>query len=65
MTVKIEPMGLAEIESRLEAFEQVYEMPSSQFIQAFRNGQLEETEAFREWSTLIAARLVITRPRAR
>jgi hypothetical protein len=55
MTVKVEPIGTFELEQRLKQFESRFAMPSSEFVEAFRNGQLQETEEFREWSMLYAA----------
>jgi hypothetical protein len=55
MTVKVEPISAVELEQRLKQFESRFAMPSSEFVEAFRNGHLQETEEFREWAMLHAA----------
>ena len=60
MTVEVRPLSIDEIEERLSSFEKRFELPSDEFILAFRNGRLVETDDFREWSMLISARHVLT-----
>ncbi len=64
MTVKVEPIGTREIEFRLLAFEEHFRMSSEHFVEAFRNGKLEETPEFHEWASLIAARKLVERRRS-
>jgi hypothetical protein len=61
MAVDVRPLTLAEIEERLEGFEARFKLPTAEFVLAFRNGQLQETDEFREWAMLQAARKVATR----
>ena len=61
MAVKVEPIGLREIQYRLAAFEEKFDMPTETFVEAFRNGELRETSEFREWAMLQAAWDVATR----
>jgi hypothetical protein len=65
MTVKLDPIGVKEIDLRLSVFETHYDMPSSRFLEAFQNGALHETEDFHEWAALIAARDLTRRDRGR
>jgi hypothetical protein len=65
MTVKLDPIGVKELDLRLSVFEAHYGMPSSRFIEAFQNGVLRENEDFHEWAALIAARDLTRRDRGR
>jgi hypothetical protein len=61
MAVKVEPLGIREIESRLGAFEETFSLSSERFVEAFRNGRLRETPEFHEWASLVEARDIILR----
>jgi hypothetical protein len=65
MSVKVEPIGAREIEARLLGFEERFGMSSSEFVLAFRNGQLHETPEFHEWAVLVASWELIERSRNR
>jgi hypothetical protein len=54
VTIEVQPVGIERIEERLGLFEKMYEMPSTQFVDAFRNGRLKETPDFHEWARLVA-----------
>jgi hypothetical protein len=56
MAVKVLPLGIKEIEMRLGSYEDKFGQPSDSFVEAFRNGKLEETPEFDHWALLIAAR---------
>ncbi len=55
MVVKLSPIGVTEIESKLLAFEERFGMSTERFVQLFENGQLEETDDFLDWSLLYSA----------
>lgn len=59
MAVEKQPLKAEEIEERLRAFEHEFQQPSEEFLLAFRNGRLTETDEFREWSILITARRLL------
>ncbi len=60
MVVKVDPISVGEIESRLFELEQKFDMPTMRFVEAFRNGRLMETELFFEWAMLYEARALAT-----
>jgi hypothetical protein len=60
MAVDVRPVGLDELKARLYHFEAKYGLPSEQFIDAFRNGRLKETEDFREWSMAYGSWRLVT-----
>jgi len=60
VAVRVDPLGLEEIDSRLRRFEEKFSTPSEKFVEAFRNGHLRETPEFHEWATLCAAREILT-----
>lgn len=55
MVVKLQAIGLKEIESRLLAYEDRFSMPTVRFVELLETGQLEETEDFLDWSLLYSA----------
>ena len=55
MVVKLQAIGLKEIESRLLAYEDHFSMPTLRFVELLETGQLEETEEFLDWSLLYSA----------
>ncbi len=52
MPVKLEPLDLSEVSSRVQKFESKYGIASPQLAEAFRDeaGKLHETEDYFEWS---------------
>jgi len=48
-------IGTEELEHRLWTYEAKYGIPSKDLSSAFRNGVLEETAEFRDWSLLYSA----------
>jgi hypothetical protein len=63
VTVKVQPLGLQEIELRLQVFEKMFGVPSERFAEAFRKSPVRETREFHEWATLVSARELILRHR--
>jgi hypothetical protein len=59
VAVKVLPIHPREIDARLLAFEEKFNMPSSRFTEAFRNGRLQETPEFHEWAQLVAAKELV------
>ena len=55
MVVKLRPIGVKEIESKLLVFEERFGMPTSRFAELFEGGELEETDDFLDWSLLYSA----------
>jgi hypothetical protein len=60
MNVRIRSTEPAEIRYRLDVLEKEHGMPSSEFVDAFKNGRLDETSEFRLWARLYAAWSVST-----
>ena len=60
-SVKVEPLGLEEINSRLRQLEEKFGVPSERFVEAFSHSPLQEEPEFHEWSRLLAARKLIER----
>jgi hypothetical protein len=55
VVVKLHPIGVSEIESKLLVFEERFNMPTARFAEMFEDGQLEETDDFLDWSLLYSA----------
>lgn len=55
MVVKLRPIGVKDIESKLLVFEEHFDMPTARFAELFEDGQLEETDDFLDWSLLYSA----------
>jgi hypothetical protein len=53
--VDIRTVDRDEIVKRLWEFEAQYDMPTSDFVLAFRNGRLHETPDFHRWAHLASA----------
>ena len=52
---EVKLIGRDTIAKRLSELEVRYDMPTSDFVVAFKNGKLRETEDFRLWAHLSAA----------
>ena len=49
------PITRAELEDQLHSFEKAYGKDSAQFVTAFSNGELNETDDFLDWANVYAA----------
>lgn len=64
MPIKLVHTGAPELRQRLTEFEEQYQLASSEFVRAFRNGELHETPEFHEWARLFGAWKIATRSTA-
>jgi hypothetical protein len=62
---EVRRVGRDEIEKQLSELEGRYNMPTADFVMAFRNGRLRETPDFRRWAHLSAAWNLFDRRAAR
>lgn len=53
--VQIRPVGRHELELELKTFEEKYGWASEKFVEAFRNGHIQETQEFHDWSAAYEA----------
>lgn len=53
MKVDTRTTGVGELEKRLQAFEELYGVPSESMVEAFKvDGRLQETSELRRWSRM-------------
>jgi hypothetical protein len=55
VVVKLRPIGVKEIESKLLVYEERFDMPTTRFVELFEGGQLGESDDFLDWSLLYSA----------
>ena len=62
---KVQPLSVESLDAELRAFEAQYRTPSDDLVSAFRNSPLRETDDFRRWSLLYAARNEVSKRKPR
>jgi hypothetical protein len=58
---KVGAINPSDVATRLEYFESKYSLASAEFIDAFRNGRLRETEDFHSWAHWVSIRELFER----
>jgi hypothetical protein len=60
MAVLVTKIDTHEVELRLKDFESRFGLPSNRFIEAFQNGELDDSPEFFEWDMLYTAYVAAT-----
>jgi len=55
MAVQVQTVSEHELFLRLKEFEGKFGLPSEDFLEAFQNGQLDDSDEFFEWDLIYAA----------